>query len=687
MNFTAFQQSAFLQSLGWAIANSVWQAGICWILYYTVVSSYNTPSSRVKNNVSTIFLFTTFLWFVSTFINKFIYLQNNIPGTIQKQTTFSTDFHSVSSDFGLRNFIHAAGITLPYLSIAYLLLLLIFTVKLINSYRNTIFIRYNGLKKPGVEWKLFVENVAGQMGINKKIRLWFSKHVDVPATIGFLKPVILIPLALLNQLTAAQLEAIILHELSHIKRNDYLINLFISLIETVLFFNPFIVLLSKIIKKERENCCDDFVLQYKYDRHSYASALLSLEKYRIQNLHLALTAASGKKQLLSRIKRIMQEVRHNNKSLNYGQKLVALLLTTGIICSIAWLSPARRSNQSLNSKQLSGKNLGATNPKINKEKNIFLLSKDGVLENPDLHSKIIKDKSIALTDISKKNNSVEKKAALFTWKFKGDEIENNPKLTDAYTNNGVTAPNLPASEASADDDNVFFLPQFSIPDLKFLQNLNFYMDMHKLESEMERSGQSFSSINWDNLEQEIIKNLKKIKMAPLKVNIEKNKIVPGIDKLEQERSIQEEVQFSFIRDNLSNIPNWNIRSRPDDSLFLKDLNSSANDKDGFFLREIDGNNLPTPAPPPEKRNRTIKTSPQIFNNTPVSSGEDNIPAIYLTHKEKLPTKQSIHINYKNGSVIINGKKIHELKKYQAQAIVKKILLACDHQMAEIRIED
>ena len=141
------------------------------------------------------------------------------------------------------------------------------------------------------------------------------------------------------------MEAIILHEISHIKRNDYLVNLFVSLIETILFFNPFVVLLGKIIKKERENCCDDFVLQYQYDRHSYASALLVLEQSREQQFRLALTATSGRKQLLFRIKRIM-EVKNSNDGLNYGQKLLALLLSTGIICSIAWLTPEKKTNQS-----------------------------------------------------------------------------------------------------------------------------------------------------------------------------------------------------------------------------------------------------------------------------------------------------------------------------------------------------
>ena len=89
----------------------------------------------------------------------------------------------------------------PYLSVAYLLLLVFLSFRFINVYRFTSFIKSHGLQKPGAEWKLFTEKVAMHMGITRKIRLWVSHHIDVPATIGFIKPVILIPLASVNQLS------------------------------------------------------------------------------------------------------------------------------------------------------------------------------------------------------------------------------------------------------------------------------------------------------------------------------------------------------------------------------------------------------------------------------------------------------------------------------------------------------
>lgn len=387
MNLTALQHSPFLQSLGWAIANSLWQAATLWITYHLVIGVYKNASAKLKHNLSTILLSVAFVWFCITLFTKYFTIVDQ-SGNYEVQYYDVNDITAAATWNNLLN--KVAGI-LPYLSVAYLLLLIFLLFRLINIYRVTRFIKFNGLQKPGVEWKLFTEKVARHMGITKQIRLWVSHHIDVPATIGFMKPVILIPLASINQFSADQLEAIILHELSHIKRNDYLINLFISIIETLLFFNPFIVLLAKVIKRERENCCDDFVIQYQYDRHAYASALLSLEQFRNSDLRLAIGATSGKKQLLLRIKRIMEV--NSNSNFNYGQKLAALLLITGVICSVAWLSPQKKETK----KQMAGKIRNTiTDKKINRN------------ENPETIFVGLESTSNELNTIAKGKNSIVK---------------------------------------------------------------------------------------------------------------------------------------------------------------------------------------------------------------------------------------------------------------------------------------
>ena len=164
-------------------------------------------------------------------------------------------------------------------------------------------IRNNGLKKIDVAWRLYVRNTAAAMGITRDVKIWLSEWVNSPVTIGYLKPIILIPVAAINNLTPHQLEAVILHELSHIHRYDYFLNLIISFIRTILYFNPFVKLLVKSIEKERELSCDEMVLQFQYKPGEYASALLRLEQNKYRQMVMA--AAGKNHDLLNRIESIL----------------------------------------------------------------------------------------------------------------------------------------------------------------------------------------------------------------------------------------------------------------------------------------------------------------------------------------------------------------------------------------------
>jgi beta-lactamase regulating signal transducer with metallopeptidase domain len=346
MDFAAFQHSVFLQALGSAILNSVWQGLILWIFYKGIVIFYKGAAARMKHNLSIILVFCSFIWFLVSFFSVVLeYKATNAISFRIAQAYENAGNQSLSALDGM--FISLKS-SLPYLSVGYIFLLFFLSVKLIASYRKVYLVSHKGLIHPPSELLSFANELIQRMGISRKTNLWISNFIDVPATIGFIKPIILIPLASLNNLSDLQLEAIILHELSHIKRNDYLTNLVVSIIETVLFFNPFVILLTKVIRQERENCCDDFVLEYKYDPHSYASALLRLAKSGPEMLQLGLGAVSGKKQiLLSRIKRITKH-KAISTQYNFGQKMLAFIFVTAAFCLVAWLSPkSRNSNYAL----------------------------------------------------------------------------------------------------------------------------------------------------------------------------------------------------------------------------------------------------------------------------------------------------------------------------------------------------
>ncbi|MDE1190571.1 MAG: M56 family metallopeptidase [Arachidicoccus sp.] len=196
-----------------------------------------------------------------------------------------------------------------------------------------VFLKSKGLKRIGENLETRVRQMAHQLNISDKFKIFLSDHIQVPAMIGFLKPVILLPVAFLNNLSIEETEAILIHELAHISRKDYLFNLLQTIIETVLFFNPFVWLLSKIIREEREKACDEIVVEYAAPV-IYARALLSIEN--TAKPLLAQAVSGGKYRLLNRIKNFT--IKKNN-TMNAKQKIISVLIVSMGIVSIAWLSP------------------------------------------------------------------------------------------------------------------------------------------------------------------------------------------------------------------------------------------------------------------------------------------------------------------------------------------------------------
>src|SRR6201999_2972837 len=131
------------------------------------------------------------------------------------------------------------GEALPYGSSLYLLVLVYLLISYSNHYRRSVKLTRQGLSKLPPAFRVFVSATSRSMGITVPIRTWVSSLVAAPLTLGFLKPVILLPVAMISQLTPQQIEAILVHELAHIRRKDYLLHLVITLLEGLFFFNPF----------------------------------------------------------------------------------------------------------------------------------------------------------------------------------------------------------------------------------------------------------------------------------------------------------------------------------------------------------------------------------------------------------------------------------------------------------------
>ena len=156
------------------------------------------------------------------------------------------------------------------------------------------------------------ERLMRRLHIGRAVRLLESTSVSVPTVIGWLKPVVLLPTSALAGLAPNQMEAILAHELAHIRRHDYIVNLFQTVVETLLFYHPAVWWLSRRIRAERENCCDDLAVSLCGDPVAYAAALAELEGLRSTTGELVLAATGGS--LLQRVRRLLGVPTHAGRA-------------------------------------------------------------------------------------------------------------------------------------------------------------------------------------------------------------------------------------------------------------------------------------------------------------------------------------------------------------------------------------
>lgn len=205
-------------------------------------------------------------------------------------------------------------------------------------------IRHYKTSAPGALLVSKMEELSRRLRLNSKVQLLESAMIKVPTALGMLKPVILMPLGMMARLPADQVEAVLLHELAHIRRRDFLVNLIQHFAETIFFFNPALLWLSARIREEREHCCDDIAVAVTQSRTGYIQALVSFQEYQLTpRTKYAMAFPGKKKQLLDRVKRILGS---HNKTLNMAEKSFLLLCFSLIgMLGIVFSQPDKKQEQ------------------------------------------------------------------------------------------------------------------------------------------------------------------------------------------------------------------------------------------------------------------------------------------------------------------------------------------------------
>lgn len=320
-----------VKAIGTTLIHSLWQGlilvGVTGLIILT--TRLQKPALRYKLLVSSLAVF--FIVNVTTFVNACLSSpQNKLTSNLVN--VGKENFTSFLPDVTL--LVQAKAYLADHNQTVVLIWFLIVLTRLFQlciGLNGLSYLRKN-TKPISSYWENTTQILAQKLGVNDVVHIAECALIRVPMVIGHLKPLILLPLGLLTALPPKEIEAILVHELAHVYRRDYLVNLMQSVMEILFFFNPAVRWLSGLIKAERENCCDDVAISLTNSKVNYISALIACQEY--QKAAPAYAMALGKKgQLKNRVYRL---IHNNNHSLNGLEK--SILIGSLVTASLIWLA-------------------------------------------------------------------------------------------------------------------------------------------------------------------------------------------------------------------------------------------------------------------------------------------------------------------------------------------------------------
>ena len=223
---------------------------------------------------------------------------------------------------------------MPTLVAIWFLGALIFLVRLQGSIIYLHKLRNHQLIAIPANWKWRVQELSYQLGIRQTVEIAESALAQVPMVIGHLKPIILLPVGMLSGLPARDVEAVIAHELAHVKRYDYLINILQTVVESLLFFNPVVWWVSHVIRKQREHCCDDIAVKCCGNHMIYAHALTNLGAWSLKTPAMSMGLFKSKGELFQRVKRLV----YPQSGASLKEKWIPALILGLTLTCLTWYS-------------------------------------------------------------------------------------------------------------------------------------------------------------------------------------------------------------------------------------------------------------------------------------------------------------------------------------------------------------
>ena len=285
-------------AIGWTLLHSLWQGAIIAAALAAVLAAVRSPRARYAAAC------VAMLALLGAFGFTWVRVMPDSAGALLtvRTPTFPAGNVRAGTDASIASNPGVAAVV-PWLAPLWIAGVCVFYLGHVAGWISVCRLRRRGVCCAPERWQNELARLSARLRLSRPVLLLESGLAEAPMVIRHFRPLILMPVGLLSGLPAGQVEAILLHELAHIRRCDYLVNIFERLVEGLFFYHPAIWWISRVIRDERENCCDDLVVALSGNAHEYAVALAALEQNRWSGRELAVAATGGS--LVKRIRRLL----------------------------------------------------------------------------------------------------------------------------------------------------------------------------------------------------------------------------------------------------------------------------------------------------------------------------------------------------------------------------------------------
>ena len=331
MNFLEhFVASPLANAIGWAILHSLWQGALLAAFLGALLLAVRSP--RVRYFAACAAMLLLVFAFALTLARL---LPAGAAGLLHLKAPIA-GWNSIDGGAPASPWYSNLATVVPWFTPFWFFGVLLLYLRTFASCLSVQRLRRRGVCSVDPRWQTELARLGSLLRLSRPVQLLESSLAEVPLVLGHFRPLILIPVGLVSGLPAAQVEAILLHELAHIVRHDYLLNIFQRLAEGLFFYHPAAWWISTVIRAERENCCDDIVVSVTGNPREYALILAALEQNRFPGRQPAVAVTGGN--LMKRIHRLLYPKTQNA---SWAPLLAAaVLLTVGAVSLAAWQAGA-----------------------------------------------------------------------------------------------------------------------------------------------------------------------------------------------------------------------------------------------------------------------------------------------------------------------------------------------------------